>query len=88
MMSHNMPLEKIFAKAWSTTNSSELVNTGRFQISELLTSQFISVCSSVEIVSAAILLYVVHTSLWRDCSMLCFEQAQFIEGYSEEAYKY
>lgn len=76
-----MPLEKIFAKAWSTTNSSELVNTGRFQISELLTSQFISVCSSVEIVP-------VHTSLWRDCSMLCFEQAQFIEGYSEEAYKY
>ena len=57
MMSHNMPLEKIFGKAWSTTNSSELVNTGRFQISELLTSQFISVCSSVEIVSAAILLF-------------------------------
>ena len=32
--------------------------------------------------------HVVHTSLWRGCSMLCFEQAQFIEGYSEEAYKY
>ena len=57
MMSHNVPLEKIFAKAWSTTNGSELVNTGRFQISELLTSQFISVCISVEIVSAAILLF-------------------------------